>query len=70
MKTNMGTTDRVVRVIVAAVLAALYVSGSIEGVLGIAALIVAFIFVITSLVSFCPLYLLVGITTCKSNSAA
>lgn len=70
MKANMGTADRVVRVIAAAVLSALYVSGTITGALGIAALVLAFIFVLTSLVRFCPLYLPFGISTCRTKSAA
>lgn len=70
MKPNMGTTDRVIRVIAAAIVAALYVNGTISGVVGIVLLILAVIFVATSLVSFCPLYLPFGINTCKSKTTA
>lgn len=61
----MGTTDRVIRVIVAAIIAALYFANVITGTVGIILLALAGIFVLTSLVSFCPLYLPFGISTRK-----
>lgn len=61
---NMGTLDRGLRVIVALVLAALAATGLIEGPVGIAAWIVAGVFLATSLVGFCPAYRLIGIDTC------
>jgi hypothetical protein len=64
MKTNMGTTDRIIRLVIAAVLAFLYFSGTVTGTLGIVALIVAAVFTLTSLVSFCPMYSLLGMSTC------
>jgi hypothetical protein len=64
MKKNMSTIDRVVRVILAAVFAYLYFSGTVMGTLGIVLVVLAAIFLLTSLVSFCPLYTLVGISTC------
>lgn len=63
MKKNMGTVDRTLRVVVAVVLAVLYFQGVIDGTLGIIALVVAVIFVGTSFVSFCPLYVPLGIST-------
>lgn len=68
MKKNMGTTDRIVRIIVAIIAAALYFSGTITGTLGIIALVVAAVFVLTSFISFCPLYAIFGISTCKVQS--
>lgn len=68
MKKNMGTTDRTVRIIVAIIAAALYFSGTITGTLGIIALVVAAVFVLTSFISFCPLYAIFGISTCKVQS--
>lgn len=65
MKANMGSADRILRVIIAAVIAVLYFSGTITGTLGIVLLILAGVFVLTSLVSFCPLYAPFGISTCK-----
>ena len=64
MKKNMGSTDKIIRVIVAAIVAVLYFTGTISGTLGIVLLVLAGIFVLTSLVSFCPLYAPFGIKTC------
>ena len=56
MKKNMGTADKVIRILIAIVLAILYFTGNITGTWGIILLILAAVFVITSFVSFCPLY--------------
>lgn len=56
MKSNMGSADRIVRVIVAAVILILFLTNVITGVLGIVLLALAAIFVLTSLIKFCPLY--------------
>lgn len=65
MKKNMGNTDKIIRLLLAIVIAALYFTGTLSGVLGIVLLAFAAIFVLTSFVSFCPLYLPFGISTCK-----
>lgn len=65
MKKNMGSMDRALRLSVAAVLVFLYFSGTIAGTLGIIGLVVAAVFTLTSLVSNCPLYSVLGIKTCK-----
>jgi len=57
MKTNMGSIDRIVRLILAAVFAYLYFSGAVTGTLGIILLVLGGIFVLTSLVAVCPLYM-------------
>ena len=67
MKKNMGGADRVIRVIIAAIIAVLYFTKVIPGTLGIVLLALAGIFVLTSLISFCPLYLPFGINTCKKK---
>ena len=67
MKTNMGGMDRIIRVLVAIVAVALYLTGTLTGTLGIVALVVAGIFLLTSVVSFCPLYTLFGISTCPTK---
>ncbi|WP_291777016.1 DUF2892 domain-containing protein [Cecembia sp.] len=64
MKKNMGTADKTIRIIIALVAAYLYFSGIIPGIVGIVLLVVAIVFVLTSLVSFCPLYTLIGVNTC------
>ena len=68
MKKNMGSADKVIRLIIAVALVALYYFGVIAGTLGIVALVLAGVFVLTSLVSFCPLYAIFGIRTCPVNS--
>lgn len=65
----MGTTDRIIRLFAAAVIAVLYLAGTLTGTLAIILLILAGIFVLTSFVSFCPLYAPFGIKTCKINEA-
>ncbi len=68
MKKNMGNTDRIIRLIIAGVLAFLWFQNIITGTLGIVALVVATVFVLTSLVSFCPLYTLFGINSCGTKA--
>lgn len=65
MKANMGSADRILRVIIAAIIAILYFTGTISGTLGIVLLVLAAVFVLTSLMSFCPLYAPFGFSTCK-----
>ncbi len=64
MKPNMGGIDRIIRIVVAAIVGVLYFNGTLSGTVGIVALVLAAVFVLTSLVSFCPLYTLVGLNTC------
>jgi Protein of unknown function (DUF2892) len=64
MKSNMGGVDRIIRLAIAAVIGFLYYNGTISGTLGIIGLVLAGVFVLTSFVSFCPLYTLVGVSTC------
>ncbi len=67
MKKNMGTIDKVIRVLVAVVIAVLYFTKAIPGTLGIILLILAVIFVVTSILGFCPLYLPFGLSTRKKE---
>lgn len=60
----MGNSDRIVRIVIAAILVGLYFSEVLTGTIGVISLIVAGVFALTSLVSFCPLYTLFGIRTC------
>jgi Protein of unknown function (DUF2892) len=64
MKKNMGTGDRIIRLLVAAVFAYLYFSGTVAGTLGLVLVILGGVFVATSLISFCPLYTILGVNTC------
>ena len=67
MKKNMGTIDRVARIVIALVFAALYFTGTVTGTLGIVLLVLGGVFVATSLISFCPLYTLFGLSTCPNK---
>lgn len=68
MKKNMGTADRVIRIILAGILVGLYFGNVVTGTVGIILLALAGIFVLTSLISFCPLYAPFGISTCKTKN--
>ena len=64
MKANMGTSDKTLRMILAIVFAALYFTGTVTGTWGIVLVVIGGVFLATSLISFCPLYTLLGINTC------
>lgn len=63
----MGIADRIIRVVIAAIISVLYFSGTITGTLGIVLMAFAAVFLLTSLVSFCPLYTLFGFNTCPAK---
>jgi hypothetical protein len=67
MKKNMGSVDKIIRVLVALVIAVLVYAKVISGAWAIVVLVLAIIFFATSLFSFCPLYLPFGISTCKKK---
>jgi hypothetical protein len=64
MKKNVGSTDKIIRVALAALFAWLYFSGTATGTLGLALLLLGGIFVLTSAIGFCPIYALVGLSSC------
>ena len=66
MKRNMSNIDRIVRVVIAALFAYLYFGGLVTGTLGIILLVLGVVFVLTSVVSFCPLYAIFKLSTNKS----
>ncbi|HET9057572.1 MAG TPA: DUF2892 domain-containing protein [Chitinophagaceae bacterium] len=68
MKKNMGNTDRIIRILLAVVFAALYFTNTVSGILGIVLLVLGVIFVLTSLVGFCPLYTIFGVSTCATKN--
>lgn len=70
MKVNMGNADRIIRVLLAAVFAYLYFSGTVSGTPGLILVILGGVFVLTSLVGFCPLYKVVGINTCSPKKSS
>ncbi|MHB8260829.1 MAG: YgaP family membrane protein [Bacteroidia bacterium] len=68
MKKNMGNVDRIVRVLLALLVIILYYTQVINGTIAIIGLILSGIFILTSFISFCPLYLPFGISTRKRNN--
>lgn len=65
MKKNMGSTDRIVRAVIAVAIVLLYFNNVVTGTLGIVLLVLAAVFLLTAFVGFCPLYLPFGLSTCK-----
>ncbi len=63
MKANMGTADKVVRILAAVAIMGLYFANLLSGTVAIILLVVAGAFILTSFMSFCPLYLPFGIST-------
>ncbi len=68
MKKNMGTIDKTIRIIAAIIIGILYYTGTISGTLGMILLILGAVFLLTSFISFCPLYAPFGWSTCKMES--
>jgi len=65
MKRNMSNADRILRVIIAALFAYLYFSGIVTGILGIILIVLGAVFILTSIMAFCPLYLPFKFSTYK-----
>ena len=63
----MGTADRVIRTMAAVIVALLYYYDVISGTLGIVLLVLAAVFLLTSFVSFCPLYAPFGLSSCPKK---
>lgn len=63
----MGTTDRILRLLVAVIVAILYATDQITGTTAVILLILSGVFILTSFMSFCPLYLPFGISTKKNT---
>ncbi|MFZ9661475.1 MAG: YgaP family membrane protein [Chitinophagaceae bacterium] len=69
MKKNLGGLDKMVRIILATVAAYLYLNHHVEGTLGYVVLAFGAIMLITSLISFCPLYRILNISSCQLKKA-
>jgi hypothetical protein len=67
MVKNMGNTDRIIRILIAVAIVVLFLTDVISGTPGIVLIVLAGIFLLTSFISFCPLYLPFGIKTCKKK---
>jgi hypothetical protein len=68
MKQNMSGADRIIRLVIVAIFAYLYFSGTAEGTVGLILLIAAIIFLFTSTTGFCPIYRIFGLSTKKEAS--
>jgi hypothetical protein len=69
MKTNLGSADKIIRLILSGIIAFLYFTGIVGGTVGIVLMIVAGVLTLTTVINFCPLYFLFGISTCKKSLA-
>jgi hypothetical protein len=69
MKGNMGTIDRTVRLIAVAIVAGLYFTGQISGTIAIVLSVLAVIFLVTSIIGFCPLYAPLKLSTKKQSQS-
>ena len=67
MKKNIGSTDKIIRLSIAAIIAILFFANIISGTTALVLGAIAVIFALTSLLNFCPLYLPLGISTCKTK---
>ena len=66
MKRNLSNIDRIARAVLAAVFAYLYFGGIVTGTLGIVLVVLGAVFLLTSVVSFCPIYAVLKLSTSKS----
>ncbi len=69
MKTNVGKTDKLIRLLLALVGIVLYIFNVVSGTLGIVVLVIAAVLILTALVNFCPLYTVFGLSTCKKEES-
>jgi len=65
MKKNMGSIDKNLRIVIAVLVGVLYFTNVISGTLALVLGVLAVVFLLTSFLSFCPLYAIFNINTCK-----
>ncbi|MEP2669999.1 MAG: DUF2892 domain-containing protein [Cyclobacteriaceae bacterium] len=70
MKKNMGNADRIIRILVVIAFIALYYTGTVTGLIGIALIVLSVIFAATSLLGFCPIYTIFGMNTCPAKKTS
>lgn len=68
MKSNMGSLDKTIRIILAVVFSMLFITKTVEGPASIVLLVLGGVFLLTSVISICPLYSILGLNTCKKNN--
>ena len=66
MKKNVGSADRIIRIVLAVLFAVLYFTGTVTGTIGLVLVVLGGIFLLTALISWCPLYTPFGISTCRN----
>ena len=64
MKSNVGSLDRILRIIIGIVLAVLYLKGTVTGGAGVALLVVGLVLIVTALIKWCPIWKVLGVNTC------
>jgi uncharacterized membrane protein len=67
MKNNVGNVDRIIRLLISALLVILWFTGTLTGTFGIVALVLAGVFTLTAAIGFCPLYSIFGMNTCPAK---
>ena len=67
MKANMGSLDKAIRIIAAIVFSMLFITKTVEGTTAIVLLVLGGVFLLTSVIGFCPLYTIFGLNTCKKK---
>jgi uncharacterized membrane protein len=67
MKNNVGNVDRIIRLLLSALLVILWFTGTLTGTFGIVALVLAGVFTLTAAIGFCPLYSIFGMNTCPAK---
>lgn len=70
MKKNIGSADKIIRILVAIIIGGLYFANLISGTTAIILMILAIVFLLTSLVGTCPIYLALGLNSNKKNMNA
>ena len=68
MKKNMGSADKIIRILLAIIVGVLYYANVISGTIAIVLVVLAAVFIVTSFIGFCPLYKPLGIKTCKNTN--
>jgi len=68
MTKNISSIDRIIRVVLAILFTYLYFSGAVAGTIGLILFILAIVFLLTSLLTFCPIYAMFGFSTKKKSA--
>jgi len=69
MKPNVGSADRIIRIVLAIAFLGLYATGTVGGTVGLVLVVLGIVFLGTALLRFCPLYALFGLRTCPKEQA-